>query len=83
LLQGSDGNFYGTTAVGGAYGFGTLFEITPAGVLTTLYSFQGNSTGQTPPDGIYPVSLVVGSDGTFYGTTGGGGANGAGTVFKF
>jgi uncharacterized repeat protein (TIGR03803 family) len=83
LLQGSDGNFYGTTTVGGAYGFGTLFEITPAGELTTLYSFQGNSTGLTPSDGTYPISLIVGSDGTFYGTTGGGGANGAGTVFKF
>jgi uncharacterized repeat protein (TIGR03803 family) len=83
LLQGSDGNFYGTTLVGGAYGFGTLFEITPAGVLTTLYSFQGNSTGLSPSDGIYPLALIVGSDGTFYGTTGGGGANGAGTIFKF
>lgn len=83
LLQGSDGNFYGTTVAGGAYGFGTLFEITPDGVLTTLYSFQGNSTGLSPSDGIYPISLVVGSDGAFYGTTGGGGANGAGTIFKF
>jgi uncharacterized repeat protein (TIGR03803 family) len=83
LLQGSDGNFYGMTSTGGAYGLGTLFELTPAGVLTTLYSFQGNSTGLTPSDGGYPVSLVVGSDGVFYGTTRFGGATGAGTVFEF
>jgi uncharacterized repeat protein (TIGR03803 family) len=83
LIQGSDGNFYGTTTVGGAYGLGTLFKITPSGVLTTLYSFQGNLTGLTPSNGIYPGSLVVGSDGTFYGTTSGGGAIGAGTIFKF
>ena len=39
LLQGSDGNFYGTTTYGGASGCGTVFQVTPAGVLTTLVSF--------------------------------------------
>ena len=43
LVQGSDGNFYGTTAWGGAYGGGTVFKITPGGALTTLHSFD--STG--------------------------------------
>ena len=41
-IQGSDGNFYGTTEYSGGSGHGTVFKITPAGVLTTLYSFTGN-----------------------------------------
>ena len=39
LVQGSDGNFYGTTIAGGANSEGTVFKITPSGTLTTLYSF--------------------------------------------
>jgi uncharacterized repeat protein (TIGR03803 family) len=39
LVQGSDGNFYGTTTYGGASGRGTMFQVTPAGGLTTLVSF--------------------------------------------
>ena len=76
LVQGSDGNFYGTTDGGGAGGAGTIFKLTPAGVLTTLVAFHG-------PDGNSPqASLVQGSDGNFYGTTTYGGANGRGTVFQ-
>jgi len=81
LTQGSDGNFYGQTNSGGNADQGTIFEITPSGQLTTLYSFcsQSNCT-----DGAQPWSqLVQTSDGSFYGTTIGGGANGKGTVFKF
>ncbi len=80
LVYGLDGNFYGTTATGGANGnYGTVFMITPAGVLTTLYSFcsQTNCT-----DGYAPFSgLALGADGNFYGTTYYGGANSAGTAF--
>ena len=76
LVQGSDGNFYGTTYHGGASGNGTVFKMTPGGALTTLVSFTG-SNGQYPQAG-----LVQGSDGNFYGTTYFGGANGVGTVFK-
>ena len=47
LVQGSDGNFYGTTAGGGAGGGGTVFKMTPAGVLTTLVSFNG-ANGNSP-----------------------------------
>jgi uncharacterized repeat protein (TIGR03803 family) len=86
LVQGADGNFYGTTASGGANcpsggGCGTVFKITPEGALTTLYSFCAQS-GCT--DGIYPYAgLVQGIDGNFYGTTTQGGADGhSGTVFK-
>jgi uncharacterized repeat protein (TIGR03803 family) len=44
LVQGSDGNLYGTTDGGGAGGCGTVFKMTPAGVLTTLVSFNGALT---------------------------------------
>jgi uncharacterized repeat protein (TIGR03803 family) len=77
LIQASDGNFYGTTYGGGAYDQGTVFKIASRGTLTTLHSFSG-------PDGADPAygSLVQGADGTFYGTTVGGGAYGYGTVFR-
>ena len=78
LVQGSDGNFYGTTSAGGASHGGTVFKITPGGVLSTIYSFSNDSNGGAPYAG-----LVLASDGNFYGTTGYGGANGqGGTVFR-
>ena len=40
LVQATDGNFYGTANLGGAYGFGAVFKITPSGKLTTLHSFN-------------------------------------------
>jgi uncharacterized repeat protein (TIGR03803 family) len=80
LIQGTDGNFYGTTYEGGAYGMGTVFKVTAEGVLTTLYSFCAQ-TGC--PDGKLPYSgLVQASDGNFYGITSQGGAHNDGTVFK-
>jgi uncharacterized repeat protein (TIGR03803 family) len=76
VMQGSDGNFYGTTAYGGSSGDGTLFKMTPAGVLTNLTSFYSSI-------GVYPVaSPIQGSDGNLYGTTNEGGFYGYGTVFK-
>jgi uncharacterized repeat protein (TIGR03803 family) len=78
LVQGTDKNFYGTTEVGGANGAGTVFKITPSGILTTLHSFDGD-------DGSGPYAgLVQGADGSFYGTASSGGSNpcGCGTVFK-
>jgi len=81
LVQGVDGNLYGTTDWEGASGYGTVFKVTPAGVLTKLYDFCQNP--DTCTDGANPVSgLVLGPDGNFYGTTIGGGTFGAGTVYK-
>jgi uncharacterized repeat protein (TIGR03803 family) len=77
LVQGPEGAFYGTTPEGGIpVAAGTIFKITSAGVLTTLYTFSG-------PDGDSPSgSLIVGSDGNLYGTTAAGGTNNSGTIFK-
>jgi uncharacterized repeat protein (TIGR03803 family) len=81
LIQGSDGNFYGTTASGGANGLGTLFKVTPAGVETLVYSFAGGAA-----NGATPQTLLQGSDGNFYGVTGSGGSgpcqDGCGSAFK-
>jgi uncharacterized repeat protein (TIGR03803 family) len=76
LIQGTDGDFYGTTSVGGANSEGTVFEITPTGMLTTLHSFDGTDGGD-------PVAaLVQDTNGMFYGTTVSGGGVGDGTVFS-
>ncbi len=80
LAQGGDGNFYGTTTSGGTNDIGTVFKITSAGTLTTIWQFgslPNNGDGKWPEAG-----LVQGSDGNFYGTTQNGGTNNAGTVFK-
>jgi uncharacterized repeat protein (TIGR03803 family) len=87
LVQATDGNFYGVTGYGGTYSSGTVFKITAGGALTTLYSFCAQSGC---PDGAGPLGLAQATNGNFYGTTGGGGANsadcsslgGCGTVFE-
>jgi uncharacterized repeat protein (TIGR03803 family) len=79
VIQGADGNLYGTTSTGGlsATGEGTVFKLTPAGVLTTLHGF-----GSQSPDGANPVGgLVQGTDGNLYGVTPNGGSS-CGVVFK-
>ncbi len=76
LVQGIDGNFYGTTYAGGAWGVGTIFEITPGGTLTTLHSFSGT-------DGTSPtVNLLSVASGYLYGTTYEGGSSNYGSVFS-
>ena len=80
LVQGTDGNLYGTTLEGGAKGYGTVFKITPSGTLTTLHSFcsqSGCADGQFPQTG-----LVQATNRSLYGTTITGGAYGDGTIFK-
>jgi uncharacterized repeat protein (TIGR03803 family) len=77
LVQGADGNFYGLTPYGGAYGKGNAFRITLGGVLTTIYSFAGGNDGYSPAG-----ALVQGSDGNLYGTTTLGGLGSPGTAFR-
>jgi uncharacterized repeat protein (TIGR03803 family) len=82
VIQATDGNFYGTTSQGGADLWGTVFQMTPAGKLSDIYSFcaQPNCA-----DGRYPFSgPILGSDGNFYGVTpaGGSAATDAGTFYK-
>jgi uncharacterized repeat protein (TIGR03803 family) len=79
LIEDGDGALYGTTREGGAFGFGTVFRLTPAGALTTLHHFSS-------ADGAHPLgTLVQGEDGLLYGTTLAGGSTagaGFGTVFR-
>lgn len=80
LIFDDRGALYGTTAGGGYYGSGTVFRLTPSGSgysESILYSFHGGSDGANPYAG-----LIFDKNGALYGTTSGGGYNGAGTVFK-
>jgi uncharacterized repeat protein (TIGR03803 family) len=80
LIQGSDGNFYGTTTTGGRFKEGAIFKITSEGKYTELYSFcsQANcADGERP---VFPP--LQGIDGNFYGATNTGGSTGAGVVYK-
>jgi len=76
LVMDAQGNLYGTTQSGGAYGYGTVFKLSPAGTETVLYNFTGGT------DGAGPGSLVVDAQGNLYGTTSGGGVYRSGTVFE-
>jgi len=106
LIQGADGNYYTTTFAGGSgactdevegltQGCGAVVKITPAGVLSVLYSFPFDSSNNTTPNGMFPVAgLLQGPDGNFYGVASGGGSSGTdfcqpspgvfgcGTIFK-
>lgn len=77
LIMDKAGNLYGTTYAGGAYGYGTIFKLTPAGQETVLYSFAGQ------PDAGNPVGrLLMDAQGNLFGTTSFGGTFGAGAVFE-
>ncbi len=81
MVQANDGNFYGTTYLGGANDAGTVFKLTYDGKLSTLYSFCSE---QNCGDGAYPFNggLIQATDGKLYGTTGGGGLHRGGTIFS-
>jgi len=76
LRKGHDGNLYGATYYGGYFDLGTFFRITPAGVLSVLYSFAGGTDGKGPNS-----SLLL-TSGDFYGTTVTGGPTNNGTIYK-
>lgn len=84
LVQGSDGNLYGTTAYGGSnvcsvLGCGNIFKITPSGKLSTVYNFCQD---QSCADGQAPGMLVAASNGNLYGMTSFGGLLGGGSIFE-
>ena len=78
LVEGTDGNYYGTTSTGGANQVGTFFRITPGpgGTLTTLHTFNGTT------EGVAPSLLVLGTDGNFYGTSPFAGSSGTGAILQ-
>ena len=76
FAQARDGNLYSTSQLGGTFGKGVVFRLTPAGQVTVLHSFDG-TTGGVPRGG-----LTLGTDGNLYGTTCQGGSFNDGTVFK-
>ena len=77
MVEGRDGNLYGTTPRGGSPDLGTVFRLTPDGTFTVLHTFSG------APDGAYPSGeLLQASDGYLYGTTAGGGLENRGAIFK-
>ena len=80
LLQAANRNFYGVAAEGGAYDAGVVFELTPTGKFTTLYSFCANPKSGCP-DGSSPNTLMQASNGNLYGATINGGAHNGGTIF--
>ena len=76
IVQGRDGNLYGLSDGGGTSNGGTFFRVTPTGMETTLFSFDG--THGAVPD----LGLTLGSDGNFYGAAITGGSSGHGVVYK-
>jgi len=91
LIDGQDGQLYGTCTAGGSNGTGTIFKITTNGVLTALYAFgvptqfpgTAGVDNQYNADGINPMGLLLGRDGNFYGVAHYGGLNGSGSIFQF
>ena len=81
LILDPEGNLYGTSSAGGTYGYGTVFELTPAQgggwTQTVLYSFMFGRDGAYPQGG-----LIFDAVGNLYGTTPYGGTYGYGTVFE-
>lgn len=78
LIQDTNGNIWGTTQSGGAFGAGTVFKIATNGTYSIVYSFAGSST-----DGFFPsTGLMQDTNGDIWGTTSVGGTGGYGTVFE-
>jgi uncharacterized repeat protein (TIGR03803 family) len=73
----ASGNVYGTTAQGGVFNNGAVFQVTPSGTETVLYDFSGSA------DGGKPSALLLDSEGYLWGTAQGGGSAGYGTLWGF
>ncbi len=71
------GNFYGTTLLGGTFGNGTVYKVTPSGIETVIYNFTGGSDAVNP--GAAPT---LDSQGNLFGSTSFGGVNGVGAVYE-
>jgi uncharacterized repeat protein (TIGR03803 family) len=82
VIQGNDGDFYGTTSGGGANGNGTIFEISSTGTLTTLHTFSTLVNYENVDGATSYAGLLLGTDGNFYGTAYFGGTYGFGAVFR-
>lgn len=78
LVFDKSGNLIGTTEYGGTSNNGTVFQLSPDGTETILYSFKGGSDGANPEYS----DLLADNSGNFYGTTIAGGAANMGTIFK-
>jgi uncharacterized repeat protein (TIGR03803 family) len=78
LIQANDGDYYGNTSAGGAYGTGLIFRLKPNGDINLLYSFASVAFDGSAPS----AGLLQASDGNFYGTTVGGGGGGDGVIFQ-
>ena len=78
FVLGTDGNLYTTTQNGGTHGTGNIYQCTPAGVVTSLYSFNANATSSYNPYS----GVLAANDGTFYGLAETGGASGVGSVYR-
>jgi uncharacterized repeat protein (TIGR03803 family) len=76
LVQASDGNLYGATQFAGTYGFGTVFQLPPTGLLATMAQFDGYDGGNPS------AALIQGKDGSLYGTTEGGGLDNDGAIYQ-
>jgi uncharacterized repeat protein (TIGR03803 family) len=81
LIPNGEGQVWGTTYLGGAYGLGVIFEMTQPKTISVLHSFAGS-----PSEGEFPLALIADGQGNFYGTTWAGGEFGSlyggGTIFK-
>jgi uncharacterized repeat protein (TIGR03803 family) len=78
LLRDAQGNLYVSDAIGGNFGNGAVYKLSPTGLMpVVLYSFTGGADGEYPNSG-----LIADGEGNLYGTTGLGGASGKGVVFK-
>jgi len=81
LLVDQAGSLYGVAEIGGAYGVGTVFKLSPAAggkwTFSTLYAFKGQPNAGFPYGG-----LISDASWNLYGTTYYGGKNGVGSVFE-